>query len=42
MRRAEPTVELEDGAGRRMTIKAGGGNLAELLPWAEAFWRPGL
>jgi hypothetical protein len=39
-RRAEHSVELEDGAGRRMTVKVCGGNLAELLPLAQAFWRP--
>ncbi len=38
-RRAEHSVELEDGAGRRMTVKVCGGNLAELLPLAQAFWR---
>jgi hypothetical protein len=38
VRRSEHTVELEDGAGRKMTIKASGGNLAELLPLAQAFW----
>lgn len=39
-RRSEHTVELEDGAGRRMTVKVTGGNLAELVPLAQAFWRP--
>jgi hypothetical protein len=39
-RRAEHTVELEDGAGRRMTMKVCGASLAELLPLAQAFWRP--
>jgi hypothetical protein len=42
LRRAEQTLELEDGAGRRMTIKVCGGNLAEALPLAQAFWRPAL
>jgi|ERR1035438_3250978 hypothetical protein len=40
-RRAEHTIELEDGAGRKMTVKVSGGNLAELVPLAQAFWRPG-
>jgi hypothetical protein len=39
-RRVEHSVELEDGAGRRMSVKVCGGNLAELLPLAQAFWRP--
>jgi hypothetical protein len=38
--RTEHTVELEDSAGRRMTIKVSGASLAELLPLAQAFWRP--
>jgi len=37
-RRAEHTVELEDGAGRRLTVKVAGGNLAEVLPLLRAFW----
>jgi len=39
-RRAEHTIELEDGSGRKMTMKVCGGNLTELLPLAQAFWRP--
>lgn len=39
-RRAEHTIELEDAAGRRMTVKVCGGSLTELLPLAQAFWRP--
>jgi hypothetical protein len=39
-RRAEHTIELEDAAGRKMTVKVSGGSLAELLPLAQAFWRP--
>jgi len=39
-RRAEHTIELEDAAGRKMTVKVCGGSLAELLPLAQAFWRP--
>ena len=39
-RRAEHLIELEDAAGRKMTVKVCGGNLAELLPLAQAFWRP--
>lgn len=39
-RRAEQTVELEDGTGRKMTVKVCGGDLAELIPLAQAFWRP--
>src|ERR1017187_6669279 len=41
LRRTEPIIELEDGAGRRMTVKVSGGNVAELVPLAQAFWRPG-
>ncbi len=40
IRRAEHTIELEDAAGRRMTVKVSGGSLTELLPLAQAFWRP--
>ena len=39
-RRAEHTLELEDATGRKMTMKVCGGSLAELLPLAQAFWRP--
>lgn len=39
-RRAEHLIELEDAAGRKMTVKVCGGSLAELLPLAQAFWRP--
>lgn len=39
-RRAEHTIELEDATGRKMTVKVCGGSLAELLPLAQAFWRP--
>lgn len=39
-RRVEHTVELEDATGRRMTMKVSGGAVAELLPLAQAFWRP--
>ena len=38
-RRAEHTVELEDGDGRRLTVRVCGGNLAEMLPFVQAFWR---
>ena len=38
-RRVEHTVELEDAMGRRMRLRFTGGQLAELLPLAEAFWR---
>src|SRR3569623_1512874 len=41
-RRVEHTIELEDGAGRRLTVKVCGGNLAEVLPLAQAFWKPSL
>jgi hypothetical protein len=40
IRRAEHTIELEDAAGRKMTVKVSGGSLTELLPLAQAFWRP--
>jgi hypothetical protein len=39
-RRAEHTIELEDAAGRKMTVKICGGSLTELLPLAQAFWKP--
>jgi hypothetical protein len=39
-RRCEHTVELEDGAGRRLTVKVSGGSLAELVPLVHAFWGP--
>ena len=39
-RRAEHTLELEDAAGRKMTVKVCGGSLTELLPLAQALWRP--
>jgi hypothetical protein len=41
-RRVEHTIELEDGAGRKLTVKVSGGNLTEVLPLAQAFWRPSL
>lgn len=39
-RRAEHSIELEDGAGRKMVLKLGGGSLAEIAPLVQAFWRP--
>ena len=39
-RRAEQIIELEDGTGRRMILKVCGGNLNELVPLAQAFWKP--
>lgn len=41
-RRAEHLVELEDGTGRKLSVRVVGGNLAEVLPLAQAFWRPGM
>jgi hypothetical protein len=41
-RRAEHLVELEDGMGRKLTLKVAAGHLAEVLPLAQSFWRPGL
>lgn len=41
-RRAEHWVELEDGTGRKLSVKVGAGHLAEVLPLAQAFWRPGI
>jgi hypothetical protein len=41
-RRAEHVVELEDGTGRKLTVKVVGGQLGEVLPLAQAFWRPGV
>ena len=42
MRRAEHLVELEDGTGRKLSLKVAAGHLAEVLPLAQAFWRPGV
>lgn len=42
MRRVEHVVELEDGAGRKLSMKVAAGHLAEALALANAFWRPGL
>jgi hypothetical protein len=39
-RRAEHLVELEDGSGRKLSLKVAAGYLAEVLPLAQAFWRP--
>lgn len=39
-RRAEHVVELEDAAGRKLSLKIPAGHLAEVLPLAQAFWRP--
>jgi len=41
-RRTEHVVELEDGTGRKLTVKVVGGPLGEVLPLAQAFWRPGM
>lgn len=41
-RRAEHLVELEDGTGRKLSLKIAAGHLAEVLPLAQAFWRPGM
>jgi hypothetical protein len=40
--RSESTLELEDGAGRRMRVQVNGGSLSEVLPLIQAFWRGGL
>lgn len=42
MRRAEHLVELEDGTGRKLSLKVAAGHLAEVMPLAQAFWRPGV
>lgn len=42
LRRTEHVVELEDGSGRKLTVKVVGGQLGEVLPLAQAFWRPGV
>jgi hypothetical protein len=39
-RRAEHLVELEDGNGRKLSLKVAAGHLAEVLPLTQAFWRP--
>ena len=41
-RRAEHWVELEDGSGRKLSLKVSAGHLSEVLPLVQAFWRPGL
>lgn len=41
-RRAEHVVELEDGTGRKLTLKIAAGHVTEVLPLAQAFWRPGV
>ena len=41
-RRGEHVVELEDAAGRKLSLKIPAGHLAEVLPLAQAFWRPGV
>jgi hypothetical protein len=41
-RRAEHVVELEDATGRKLSLKIPAGHLAEVLPLAQAFWRPGV
>jgi len=41
-RRAEHVLELEDAAGRKLSLKIPAGHIAEVLPLAQAFWRPGL
>lgn len=41
-RRAEHLVELEDGTGRKLSLKVAAGHLAEVLPLTQAFWRSGL
>ena len=40
-RRVEHLVELEDGTGRKLSLKVAAGHLADVLPLAQAFWRPG-
>ena len=39
VRGPEPIVELEDGAGRRLTVRGCGGNLAEVVALVQALWR---
>ena len=41
-RRPEHLVELEDSTGRKLSLKVAAGYLAEVLPLAQAFWRPGV
>jgi hypothetical protein len=38
-RRAESTLELEDGTGRRLTVRVARGDLGEVLPLLAAFYR---
>jgi hypothetical protein len=41
-RRAEHLVELEDGTGRKLSLKIAAGHLAEVLPVVQSFWRSGV
>ena len=41
-RRAEHQVELEDGTGRKLSLKIAAGHLAEVLPMVQSFWRSGV
>jgi hypothetical protein len=41
-RRAEHLVELEDGTGRKLSLKIAAGHLAEVLPMVQSFWRSGV
>ena len=42
VRRPEHLLELEDGTGRKLSLRVAAGHLAEALPLAQAFWRPGV
>lgn len=41
-RRAEHQVELEDGTGRKLSLKIAAGHLAEVLPVVQSFWSSGV
>ena len=41
-RRAEHLVELEDGTGRKLSLKIVAGHLAEVLPVVQSFWSCGV
>lgn len=41
-RRSEHLIELEDGTGRKLSLKVSAGHVGEVLPLVQAFWRSGL
>ena len=41
-RRVDHLVELEDGTGRKLSLKIAAGHLAEVLPVVQSFWSSGV